>query len=429
MEPDSKNAQRIPIITPQETAIDIHSSNSIMKPIMSMESTHIESEPKVAQHESQPINTSQETAIISDTSTSTSTINAKPIIYLHVGPLKTASTTIQWVAKQQCVRTAALEKDNMILLTSDDLPDELNKCINNKFRASEYCSQYLNDIFQKFRGENKTLFLSHERISSFNEIESWKFWREALINWDVHIIVVYRRTYEWELSLFNQRYKLDHMTFDKWKSTKLEIQNLRQVFDSTISKKNIRLRRPSNIYNFFLKSGHRVEVMNMHAEGDVVKDLFCKHIKRANATCAAVIDLNKNIRLPRKNQSVYQGYDRIAIAAYRMGLVNKSIRRSFVRSRIQMRHEVELGLESSSFPVDCVSSKDLDKVLYLTIQEEKMIFPVFSESILGEERLRHNFQTAINKGKFCNVDGEKVLADQGWIDFFTNLTEGESDVA
>lgn len=403
-------------------------SSSNVMPIVVMKPTSMETDHAVSQQESQPINASQETTTISDTNNSSSAIVSKPIIYLHVGPLKTASTTIQWIAQQQSVRAAAFEKDNLILLADEKrFPQKLNRCIRNYKRASELCDKDLKDVFKKYEGENKTLFLSHERISAFiNDAQTWKYWQEALTEWDVHVIVVYRRTYEWELSWFNQIYKLYNLSPGigyRQRSAKVE-GNLRLYFENFDSSSNM---RPSNIYKAFLRSGHQVQVVNMHAQGDVVEGIFCENIKTANTTCAAVMDLNKRSKISKKNMSTFQGYDRIAVAAYRMGLVtnsdDESCQRGYVRKHIQKRHEHELGLKSSNFPVECVSREILDRLLNLTIQEEKIIFPIFSKSVLGEETLRQNFDTATGKGSFCNVDTVKILANQSWVDFFTNVTE------
>ena len=111
-------------------------------------------------------------------------------------------------------------------------------------------------------------------------------------------------------------------------------------------------------------------------------------------------------------------YDMLATAASAKGLFSLDLKRSHVAKMVQQHHEDTLGLKVRDFPLICPSLPHTMALFNATVDQEEKLTP---DNKAGHSKLEATFQKRLATKAFCNVDAEKVLAEQAWIDFFKSL--------
>ena len=102
--------------------------------------------------------------------------------------------------------------------------------------------------------------------------------------------------------------------------------------------------------------------------------------------------------------------------------------RDTARRAIQRRQEQDLVLSVNDFPLSCPDDETLHYILHSSLEHERRIL---ARNLNPDEAVHHKDQDwngAVAKKKFCTVDSEKVLTDEGWIDYLSNLQASESTI-
>ena len=206
----------------------------------------------------------------------------KPTAIIHAGPHKTASTAIQQTIVQYSKR-GILRLDNFAIPMVPNVPGTPRKksswiaqCFYNKSEplASWYgCdAKHRNDTLDYF-----TSFLSDALESKTNVlISSEEFDRPGvnmtvlksyLKGFHVHVVIFYRRFYQWVLSFYNQEAKngVFQQTFVDWLQTDGNLETLQ-------------LLHTAKVYERF-KVFFDVSILNIHdASLSILPTFFCKHV-------------------------------------------------------------------------------------------------------------------------------------------------------
>jgi len=149
----------------------------------------------------------------------------------------------------------------------------------------------------------------------------------------------------------------------------------------------------------------------------MIDDFFC-NVLEANTSCKKI--RNNEIPPIDTNESVNLDLDILSVYAYEKGLIPKSAKRKEVVEAI-FRYTKETG---KVLPRNC-DLKMKDEIRYLLVETEKIMVGVGSDSWSDgkEAELLEEYNTFMEKGKMCNVDGEAVLADEEWVSFFQSLKD------
>ena len=377
--------------------------------------------------------------------------NTKPQLYLHMGPHKTGSTTIQKFVDANS--KTSFRDDGYLQRTvgsvggTNDGPDKawirIVSCL--KENRSKNCpnnpvdwDRKLNIIFDR-SSENMNIFLSNEELAHV-DIETNTYWHKLITflqqQYHIHIILIYRRYHDWILSYYNQHYKY-YGPFG-WRMNVfvsdggIAIQSFPSYWNqtlqgsidgdrfNTINQWDYTTNLPQHdclvVKRKLQKQGLHVIVVNLHS-GSLLPDLFCDTIPNMSNTC----DASKKAINFRSNTGVeYFDADMIAVAAHEAGLIpkynihnnnNKTIARrsaikklsGYIRKRMKKRHG-----HNYTLPLVCLTKEQQDLLYTISYHAERELMPSLLPSF------NESFDKAIQENKFCNVDTTQVLQDPIW---------------
>lgn len=379
------------------------------------------------------------------------TNSSKPLFVLHAGPPKTGTTSIQCSLP---LLTPKLKKDKFIFVgkVTDCAntfskngyvnPRTVARCINRYGKDCGTGSDAIQCLIRKggpcksvqqfysiltsahFNGVN--VIYSSEGM--FDDFEFTPHFKMLLQDFHVKVVVVYRRYYQWLASRYNSLSKPvisrnDRKELNPWPSQNGKtIATLQQVMDENYHERNRKINLSGDTWDFKKKYEEHfpdTSVISMYDEGGILKTFICSFLN-ARKSCKVVDTVSDTL----KNPSVPLHPDRMAVAAFEKGLIKKkTLTRDFVRQKILMK-ERSLGYRSfTDYPLVCLDSENESKILQQSLLEEKLMFTNSSSDEWEDHELliRKEFNDYLSKGKFCNVDVDKALKDQRWIDFFSNL--------
>ena len=358
----------------------------------------------------------------------------KPRLFLHVGPQKTGSSSIQSMLDKLSQLTGTLKGDN--LNYKHITPEEGDfDCELDQYGGWHNCvaSEQLKNLIDTSRAEGRSLLLTDENLDA-NFAQGL---RDAISDddWDVTVIVMYRRIHEWLVSWYNQiqkttnvdsngnvlfdengiPYRTEHTqwpdaggvhipTFASWYQDYTRYWETSQLPDK---------HRSIEYYNLYRELFDYVIFYNMHQEGSVAEDFLC-NILEADVNCERL--RNKEITLRTVNGSVNLDLDILAVHAYEKGLIHKSATRQQVVEAIANRIQ-ETG---ANLPRVCDSQMNKE-ILDWLIETEKIMVGPTDWCDTDAVDLMQLYNSFLATGKLCSVDADAVLADEEWSRFFKSF--------
>ena len=366
--------------------------------------------------------------------------STKPRLLLHVGPQKTGSSSIQSMLDNLSQLKGSLEADNLDYRHIAPQTGDFD-CEMDRYGGWHECvaSDQLKSLISTAKNEGKNLLLTDENLNR-NFVKGL---RDAIDDedWDVTVVVMYRRIHEWLVSWYNQIQKTTNLDSDgnilfdkdglpyrteheKWPdrggihvpSFPSWYRDYTQYWEPTeFASKH----RSIEFYNLYKEYFKNVILYNMHQEGSMMEDFVCNIVKATHA-CESVKEYeNKTTTV---NGSVNLDHDIISVSAYEMGLLSKSGKRKEVVEAVSS-HIRETG---KNLPRNC-DAVITHQIRDWLVDTEKIMVETdantntadWSDTI--EADLMESYDSFVKKGKICNVDVEAVLADEEWIRFFQSL--------
>jgi hypothetical protein len=389
-----------------------------------------------------------------------SSVRQKPQLVIHVGPPKTATTTIQrtlsmrqWekvLALDNYTYTGAYYKQGDARPYKEPLPVHLkliNRTCHRAMRAVREnvlqwdqtatlrnalgdlpCVQQMIEAVEPFQRKRQSLIISDETIQVSFDFESI----HALLrdDWDVSIVVGYRRYVHWLPSAKQQaeRWTPEKTRLNKWASKGgLAIQGIFPDHWKSRASNGLPYMYTDSILAA-VPPQLSIQIMNMHMPNSSVRSTFlCEALPLAFHACAASrtrdrIEHNETISNPAQSLA----YDRIVMAAEAAGLIRKPNcrpmpRRHQVVVKAQQYHEQVMNQTDLDFPVVCPSDTEYEAFLQESLNYEKIILPHFYNSKPGAEAHTAEFWEAVATKKYCDVDTARVLGEPHWISFFARM--------
>lgn len=306
--------------------------------------------------------------------------------------------------------------------------DNLEICLG--VRESDCHEKLFEEQKKKIRKAQKAsvdILLSSEGFD--NSKVKYDELKELLSGFDIKIVVVYRRFFEWLISLYGERKRQrsdGRYHFDEWGYTK--VKNIKEWLADRKRIMGLHGQFFSSVVYDRYKLEFNTSLVNFHASGDVVEEFFCLDVLNATVACSAKRKHKHHLAKARVGVSPSAfSYDEIVVAGYKSGLLDGSaISRADARKAVQKRQEQDLNLTSLDFPTDCLADEFLQLIENVSIAEEQRLLPSFFNSNKGEMELRAKFVAAKNSNRFCGIDTEKLLLDPSWKQFLSELGDGKT---
>ena len=220
----------------------------------------------------------------------------KRILVLHVGPHKTATSSIQ--ASLYHNPTVLAQDSYMFLGKYDDDPHHIPfRRLLVQFRDHKKDKPFFR-VFQQHLSQvppNVNVIVSAEEFSfmgnSTNDqgVPFFALLKQTLQDWNVHVIVGYRRHYEWIVSFYNEKHK--HWNFGE------------SLVEWYASPTNHVYRFQNDclaVYTTMKRHFDHVSILNVH-DGNPLTSFYCNLVPKAMHTCAWY----KHSQTRRKDESIH----------------------------------------------------------------------------------------------------------------------------
>lgn len=385
-----------------------------------------------------------------------------PTIYVHGGPAKTGTTSIQDYFS--CHQVDQLRLHNITFLGKVN-PRDVKNCQGVPKDVVRPLVQYkksapiLGALKEQIVAGNDVIISDEDLKGSLDLLA--EVFRELEISmissgkcYRIVPVAAYRRYHQWMVSLYefsNKPKWYDRAAWEHWEGYNPPTfpEFFQQHYPSENKHPTAELLKGFNdaIFRGLLhrsNSSHAIDpretastaghlcspyILNMHMhQSDVVHDF------------RALVLQNRGITLtrsaPTEASNVNNG-DRFAVDAEilalqlkRAGNLHESLRR---RAVVALLHsKMELLYHNSTPPLDCINAtQESDFLEAATVVEEALLPTEFHTSPQGIEALKYNFEQAGRKKRFCSVAFDKMLqqGDSSWKPFLNCLHDGEPECA
>ena len=343
-----------------------------------------------------------------------------------------------------------LQKDNYVFIGSGI--GKNNKGVLNSSKPiyhmdSNHTFELSSDLVNKvkqLRQSKTNIVASSEYLGTMREC-----WKELLFpkdtdqQWDVQIVVTYRRLFSYLPSGWNQHYKFYRVNNEgrpklphhqDWPGINgdYEIQSFVDWFATNHYQGG--KKEPGHLakrnYDSWRKLSEKanVRIVSLYEEGSLVENFVCRAMVRAKNACSALTSSSSTtsntemdtIRLLNANESVNLDHDILAVHAYQKGLVNKKLTRVEVANAVEMNAQ-SLEEEGIQYVQSCLNDDMTRFLRRWSLEYEEWALkklPGEIEFINDLTDFNNEWQSLLKRNKLCSIDAEKTLAMQPWKDFF-----------
>ena len=366
----------------------------------------------------------------------TKTEKKKPIMYLHIGPRKTATTTIQ--SKLDDMK-AELKSDGIAFFGKGKKLQRFGlmgfgfgwwRCSNDKRHPD--CIHQIKESINSLYKNGTDVIISDEylgRMLSKGEIPGkrysfldLKYFSNLQVKWDVRILLGYRPYFDVVLSEYNESWKMKHIKpmTNKWpKFGGKTIPMKRETWDMNGRLMN-GVTAVDEIADKVAEHFDNIIVFDIRQSSDLMTHILCDIIENANTACQTQKQfVASGMKEVKVNVAASLDYQRLAIAASKKDLFNLSLSKISVVSAIQKYWEVDRNMKVSDFPMVCPPFDDIMTLYNITLAQEMRWFPERTRNDL--HTLKAYFKKRVDQGAFCDVDVDKVLEEDEWKEFLSSL--------
>lgn len=370
-------------------------------------------------------------------------------LLLHVGPPKTASTTLQHDLRDL---QPFLEQDNTIYLGHwrglypDRLQELLRTCpavlgpALEAGQAAENVTCYQDFQYYLHRQENRSIILSEELFAGIHMSTSAKWMKHLpimksyfvdLIRRDrrMTVVAIYRRYFAWIVSAKKQ-WDVKTCLGDaprpgQWPSR--GGRRCRSVWSALVSNTD-QFTQLSTAFGY--ESPYRVlqpwrdmsvetALINLHDPNkpSVTEQIVCGVVDNLPSTCAAV-QAQKESRKANQLAMESFAYDWIGVEAAERGLVDLARLRSSVAEEL-LQHHQQHHLKLRDLPLDCPTRSDVQILLDQSLAIEHELFPACND----DEAHQRAFWDMYERGDLCTPQADVLLkGTASWADLLQRLT-------
>ena len=279
-------------------------------------------------------------------------------------------------------------------------------------------------------------------------------WKEVLydnkngMHWNLHIVITYRRHYDFLPSHWNQRYRKNP---DKWPE---EGGNVIPSFDEYLIDHLVRAKKKGSDvlggafyqYNNWKLCSDSISLVHYHdskvglpngttiPETDLLTSFVCNGVVGATHTCSFLLDKLTQGGLPtkRKNPSADLGYEMLAVHAHESGLIPNVWERLDVVQKIKQFSENTNT--SNILQIRCPNATILQQLYDYSLEGEKWAITVIGNhtkrlDTLNDKQLQKfdlDWKRWKDSQKSCTIDVDLAVETDEWKDFFRKAFNRES---
>lgn len=368
---------------------------------------------------------------------------ARPWFIMHVGPPKTATTTLQ-IEMGTLVSLQRLAQDDYLYIGRDsrytDKSEEYgmkpfriltDSGCHLRVRAARLDNTSMPECWQEFMTDlnelqGMNMIASDERWGFMDSkvYWDWQAIRESLSErFNLRIVVSYRRFSEWLLSVYSQQQRESMYARRKWPQ-----QHGAPPVTPLFSSLQVLMNNPypfKYLYTDTLVSKLKrfnitVDILNLHSENGIMPTLMCGLVPNANRSCRKSIERHATNLTKRSNVALNFDYDTIACKAAELGLLDMELHQRPEVAKLAAVFHQEI-LNATELPMKCPSKAELQPLLQRSLELESKILPDFYKSPLGKTAHEQDFWQAVDNHKFCSINVQAVLQQEAWRRFFMNL--------
>lgn len=322
--------------------------------------------------------------------------------YLHVGPGKMATTTIQHALQED---KGVLNMDGYCIFN----PLEMQKTVGPMLRKG-LLKTTKHEKWKDFRGFldhcydlQQHVLVSSEDLGLLNPDVWEKLLKPAVSRWHFNVVLGYRRWYAWLPSLY---FQLERMKLDKenWGS----VENIPSLLDWREDERGALLYTENYIRHWKFLAGSNINILiyNLHEDRNVMRTFYCKTLHGTKRAC----EKYSHYQSESQNIGFTLDYHRIAIAAYNVGLIDwrkQGFDFNEAADTIRLYFYETKRMILNDFPRSCLEGDDLEDVFQKSLELELKIQPDWHLANGGENEMRKDFEK--NLGKWCTIDVDMVL--------------------
>ena len=353
----------------------------------------------------------------------------RPKLYLHIGIPKTGSTTIQHHLKQD-EHSGILQKYNMTYYECPNISKIYDPIAGKDVRNwSRFAACLVN---ARVTGNGKDAIYSQEVFGHLlgsikDNSRHLDHLKEVTADWNVTIVVSYRRFFEWLPSYYYQEQTTQSfespVPFVDWYQRRLgppdgkEQSNYKRRWGAHIGEMH-----PTRVLiRKFETHFDNIVIHNMHEEP--------KHL--VNNFYEKILGLKEISQQRRKlpedslvsNNIGYLNEFLLAYAGKKHNLYPDSVTRFKANRVAHSMLSSQNKTASNSLPMKCISSKHREQLLEASLRFEEDLFPEYFSSKNGKEDHVQKFAKAVERNKFCSLDVESAIKSKTALDFFSHLKE------
>jgi len=381
----------------------------------------------------------------------------KPKLVLHVGPQKTATTTIQMGVLGHRKLQAPLETDNYKVINfgwSDfenldinclqKLPmgiqvEDRKKIDDNKNKCDISLWNKLLNLYDQANDNNGGMNVIHSN-EYFSNVprnkEVKELFRSLLEKWDVHVIMVYRTLDTWYPSMY-----AEFRTKGMFKKQKNKVwrryfyENTRQItfpewFEMTWKDVDTTFGDPLGTKMFYedVFGKERVKIIDMFSSDkvDIIYRFVCKHIPGgAPNTCKHLKNMKKKLIDRNKSEDLLINEDLIAVSAIQFFRSEAYLQRKMEKiwkCSMPGRHQATLDIQNKVEEMSLGNSSFILPRVSLTFEQiERLINRTYvSDKMASQPRSIEQIKVDIrNKiDKYSSVNTTAVLEMESWERYF-----------
>jgi len=356
------------------------------------------------------------------------TMNHKPpkalrLVY-HIGPPKMASTTIQIEVIQKY--RESLLRDNFRIYDTKSA-SEFNKCLSlGVAQCQSHTHKHEWNDFVSFletaTKEQRNVLMSTENYWSSNRNVNLlvEVYHELFqkYNFEVTIVICYRRLFDYWPSMYYQRYR-QSCSFAKQQRVDNVIAPL-QTFLEQVNSTSNGLEHPTwTLFQTLNGVFANVELLNIHGS---IGDRFLCDIVKSKYACLEYRTANADVTRTEKvqNQKRTLFYDRIAQAMIlrfkEAGSKNSRVLScKQLSNKVQHEQEVVRNQTVADLPKTCLPESSMHWLLQRSSHYEVLLFSniSFKQELIQDDFLQA-FDSAIHS-TLCDVDVEEVIENQQFL--------------
>jgi hypothetical protein len=360
---------------------------------------------------------------------------------LHVGPSKTGTSSIQCTLS----RTPFLQKSDYMYIGRAENPSICGQSKYNLQRRDYIHAQgfVFGEVIKKSLGrhgnklkreietnfdKNTSVILSAEEfdVMGRQDEESWDFLSQTLGSAKnrTRVIITYRHFHEKIVSLY-QELIVGRRDRNGWKAAAIPSfpEAMEKAWSHALTMSHDALVRA------YSKHFDDVKVFDFHGKGDLVTRFICD-LPNSHAACEAYkVDSTNAAEEEKKgntgegmgashsrpSRTSYAQADRIAVAAYKAGLISNQLFDRLDVANAVLEYVQNSGWTFLKLPRVCPSEKDLNAILAKSI-EDAQGFDIYDAS-----SIQTSFEEYKEKGSYCAVNITAVVEDEKWKEFFQGL--------